>query len=109
MLVVTSQPSISFLRRGAVACEIIFPTARAKTVRLADHEYIFFSAEYRAKYSKGEIARIPNLIGITARGFSALLPYNATSGLPKKLVASITLDAFVCPTYNTACFGTKQD
>ncbi|KAK4893003.1 hypothetical protein LTR27_008540 [Elasticomyces elasticus] len=84
-LVNTSQPAITF-------------------TRIADNKFIFNNSQYISKYENGQIARIPKIVGTTARESAPLVPYpidDYTAGPSEDLVYSRTL-ATVCAAYNTS-------
>lgn len=84
-LVNTSQPTITFTRQ-------------------ADNEIVFNDTQYRHKYASGDVAKVPKIIGNTAREASALVPYpinNYTAGPSEERVTSQTLNT-VCAAYNTS-------
>ncbi|KAK5709055.1 hypothetical protein LTR17_020118 [Elasticomyces elasticus] len=84
-LVNNSQPAITFSR-------------------IADNKFIFNNSQYISKYENCQIARIPKIVGTTARESAPLVPYpvnNYTTGPSEDLVYSRTL-ATVCAAYNTS-------
>lgn len=76
---------------------------------IADNKIVF--SDYPKLYREGKIAKIPKMIGTTAREFSALLPYpvhNATAGPSPQLITEDTLKV-VCAAYNTSVFREKDN
>ena len=66
-----------------------------------DNKYVFLN--YTERYLNGQIARLPKIIGTTAREASALVPYpvhNTSAGPSEQLIVAQTL-ATVCTAYNT--------
>ena len=66
---------------------------------------------YVGLYQKGNIARIPKIVGTTAREASALLPYpvdNATAGPSPQVITQSTLTT-VCAAYNTSVYREKDN
>lgn len=69
---------------------------------LVDNKYVF--TNYTQRYLDGQVAKLPKIIGTTAREASALVPYpvhNASAGPSPQLIYSQTL-ATVCAAHNTS-------
>jgi len=69
---------------------------------LADDKFVF--SNYTQRYLDGKVARIPKILGTTAREASPLVPYpvnNFTAGPSPDLIYSRTLST-VCATHNTS-------
>ncbi|KAF2226115.1 carboxylesterase [Elsinoe ampelina] len=86
-LVNASQPAIAFTRRP-------------------DNKFIFNTTQYIEKTRSGNIAKIPKMIGTTAREASALVPFpinNYTAGPSEQRIYTQTLGT-VCNAYNTSFY-----
>ena len=104
-LVNTSQPTLNFGRQGKLGHAESREPLLTVLSRLADDKYVFTDAQYLAKYAKGDLAKVPKMIGTTAREGAPLLPWPANSvsgGPPLQSIIATTLNAFVCPSYNTS-------
>lgn len=74
-----------------------------------DNRFVF--PDYPARYSSGKIAKIPKMIGTTAREAAPLVPYpvnNVTAGPSEQPITSRTL-ATVCAAYNTSVYRDEAD
>ncbi|KAE9397511.1 alpha/beta-hydrolase [Gymnopus androsaceus JB14] len=82
-LVNTSQPAIAFTRQ-------------------ADNKYVF--TNYTERYLNGQIAKLPKILGTTAREASALdtYPINDVAAGPNETLVVINTLATVCDAYNTS-------
>jgi hypothetical protein len=82
---------------------------RATDLLIVDNRFVF--SDYPARYQKGEIAKIPKILGTTSREASPLVPYpvnNITDGPSEDLIVSRTLAA-VCAVHNTSVFRDNAD
>jgi hypothetical protein len=80
------------------------PNLLSLTQALADNNFVFNNSQYIAKYQSGDVAKIPKIIGTTAREASALVAYplhNYTAGPSMQEVVAATLSTF-CASYNTS-------
>lgn len=69
-----------------------------------DNQTVFTNAEYIRRYSSGQIAQIPKIVGTTAREAAPLVPYpinNYTAGPSEQRVYTQTLST-VCAAHNTS-------
>lgn len=76
------------------------------TTSTADNKWVFNLTTYLSKYASGDLAKIPKMVGTTAREWSALAPYpvhNKTAGPSEALIYQHTL-ATVCAAYNTSVY-----